>query len=109
MRPIDADALKEAFYQKMGELMKSPDTPQICNEALGLLCGTSLIIEAPTIEVEAVKHGRWSHYYDDVLVSGTCSVCGWQSMVMETDVADMPYCPNCGAKMNAEEGEIKME
>lgn len=50
MRLIDGDALKEAFYQKMKELLKSTDTPQISNEALSLLCGASLITEAPTIE-----------------------------------------------------------
>ena len=60
-------------------------------------------VDLSSVEVESIKHGRWSHYYDDVLVSGTCSICGWQSMVLETDVADMPYCPNCGAKMDVEE------
>ena len=65
----------------------------------------AIIKNAPTIEAEPVKHGRWSHHYDDELVSGTCTVCGWQSMIMETDVADMPYCPNCGARMDLEEGE----
>lgn len=52
MKPIDGDALKEAFYQKMKELLESTDTPQISNEALSLLCGASLITEAPTIEPE---------------------------------------------------------
>ena len=47
----------------------------------------------------AEKTGKWIHDYDDVLVSGICSVCGWRSIIMETDVADMPYCPNCGARM----------
>ena len=50
MRLIDADALKEAFYRKMKELLLSTDTPQISNEALSLLCGASLIADAPTIE-----------------------------------------------------------
>lgn len=59
-----------------------------------------------TVETAPVKHGKWSHYYDDELVSGTCSVCGWQSIIMETDVADMPYCPNCGAKMDADVADI---
>ena len=52
MRLIDADALKEAFYRKMKELLLSTDTPQISNEALSLLCGASLIADAPTIEPE---------------------------------------------------------
>ena len=50
-------------------------------------------------ELEPVKHGRWEHDKDDELVSGYCSVCGWTSCICETDVADMPFCPNCGASM----------
>lgn len=52
MRPIDGDALKKAFYLKMKELLKSTVMPQISNESLSLLCGSSLITEAPTIEPE---------------------------------------------------------
>ena len=63
-------------------------------------CIIGVLEELPTADVQEVRHGWWSHYYDDVLVSGTCSVCGWKSIIMETDVADMPYCPNCGAKMD---------
>lgn len=59
--------------------------------------------DLPSAEAEPVKHGRWGHDYDDWLISGTCSVCGWHSMIMETDVADMSYCPNCGATMDAKE------
>lgn len=59
-------------------------------------------IEAIKNLPSAERHGRWSHYYDDMLVSGTCSVCGWRSIIMETDVADMPYCPNCGSRMDLE-------
>lgn len=58
------------------------------------------IMNLPSVEVEPIRHGYWNHDYDNVSVTGTCSVCGWQSMLMETDVADMPYCPNCGAKMD---------
>lgn len=58
MRPIDGDALKEAFYQKMGELLKSTNAPQISNEALSLLCGAVLISEAPTIEPLITKTGN---------------------------------------------------
>ena len=49
----------------------------------------------------AEKTGKWRHDKDDTLISGYCSECGWQSIILETDVADMPYCPNCGARMEA--------
>lgn len=45
------------------------------------------------------KVGRWMHDKDDSLISGYCSCCGWLSIICETDVAGMPFCPNCGAKM----------
>ena len=64
MRLIDGDVLKEAFYQKMKELLKSTDTPQISNEALSLLCGASLIADAPTIEPEdkCSECDAWNQY-----------------------------------------------
>lgn len=52
------------------------------------------------------KKGKWLHDKDDTLLSGYCSCCGWESIIMETDVADMPYCPNCGAKMEVEHAEV---
>ena len=58
-------------------------------------CIIGVIDEQPTIEER--KKGKWLHDKDDVLHSGYCSCCGWESIIMETDVADMPYCPNCGS------------
>lgn len=55
------------------------------------------ILEAPTID--SVKHGHWIDI-DDELITGTCSVCGWDAIFAETDVVGMSYCPNCGAKMD---------
>lgn len=46
-----------------------------------------------------VRRGQWKHDKDDVIISGYCSECGWTSIICETDVAGMSYCPNCGAKM----------
>lgn len=48
--------------------------------------------EAPTIEAEPVRHGKWiSHgsYF-------TCSVCGEEQYGIDTG---RYYCQNCGAKM----------
>ena len=59
---------------------------------------TQFIEELPSAEPER-KKGKWMHDKDDELVSGYCSFCGWTANIMETDVADMPFCPNCGADM----------
>ena len=47
------------------------------------------------VEAEPVRHGRWvcGDYYD---VGDVCSECDWDS---ERVPCDLPYCPNCGAKM----------
>ena len=59
----------------------------------------SKVLNMPTADVVEVVHGEWIEH-DDALVSGHCSVCGWESIICETDVIGMNYCPNCGAKMD---------
>lgn len=50
-------------------------------------------------DAEPVRHGRWEqgdmYDYGDV-----CSLCEWDST---REPCDLPYCPNCGAKMDADE------
>ncbi len=58
-----------------------------------------IIMGMPAIDVVERNKGEWKHDKDDNLVSGYCSCCGWTAMIMETDVADMPFCPNCGADL----------
>ena len=45
--------------------------------------------DAPAVDAELVRHGRWRY--------GTCSVCEEMCIPYKP-----PYCPNCGAKMDAE-------
>lgn len=66
------------------------------------------ICGVPAADVVEVKHGRWvenSHdSYDDMReeyvrwYTYTCSECDGEAM------NDYNYCPNCGAKMDAEGG-----
>ena len=66
------------------------------------------IVGAPTIEFAPVVHGRWikmtgmmppeyhGHY--------ECSECQWHMKGLRnswTREEELPYCPNCGAKMDA--------
>lgn len=53
------------------------------------------------------KKGKWIVPHHDVVISGTCSCCGWDAILFETDVAGMPYCPNCGADMREEKTDDK--
>lgn len=67
--------------------------------------GIKAMIEAlPAVDVAPVVHGRWIHLdpRERATISGKCSCCGWEAHYYEDDVADMPYCPNCGARMDGE-------
>lgn len=73
-----------------------------------------MIGEAPAVDAELVRHGRWMPYYEpmecfvdvylnteirDVQVGWICSECGRHEQ--HSTVEEMPYC-HCGAKMDAE-------
>lgn len=80
MRLIDADALKSKINLNFSGVIMQID-------------------EAPTIEAEPVRHGRWVHaktYYESDECN--CSLCG---QLLTTRIGErMNYCPNCGAKMD---------
>lgn len=83
MRLIDADRLKR---QVEGRSWRAKEK------------FIELIDNAPTIEAEPVKHGRWE-WIGGYGYQYRCSEC---IMCAERRTK---YCPNCGAKMDAEEGE----
>lgn len=63
------------------------------------------IINAPTVEAEPIKRGRWierTKVHPDLLNESTynyeCSNCGyWDTHGADVEV---PYCWHCGAKMD---------
>lgn len=64
--------------------------------------------EEPITEDEpsGVKHGRWEWHNEDGWYY-SCSVCGHNAYGNTDNIVSglWGYCPNCGAKMDAEEGE----
>lgn len=92
MRLIDADLLKRI----------------ICEDQCGLQdgCGgscemTDYVEDAPTIDVELVRHGHWilpDVCYEDI----ECSVChAYMPLPIRFDYRPTyKYCPMCGAKMD---------
>lgn len=48
------------------------------------------------------KTGKWIQTDDDEGgITGVCSVCGWESILYETDIVDEAnFCPNCGCAMD---------
>lgn len=67
--------------------------------------GCGLIDDAPSIDAEPVRHGRWilSGLNLQGNIRPKCSVCGKYHLTQWTDHIRCNYRPNCGAKMDAEE------
>ena len=94
MRLIDADALKEKRFRMHSEFL---GTVTVVSERD--------IDNAPTIDAEPVKHGRW------IMRGGKlyCSACQQRAGVAR-DSDDFWYtkgttcCPNCGVKMEVDNG-----
>lgn len=54
-------------------------------------------------EYAPAVHGRWLKAPYKYLV-GTCSVCGCEPLMPSFRATPYNYCPNCGAKMDEEDG-----
>lgn len=63
----------------------------------------SAVINAPTADVQEVRHGKWEQCFEDwrkQIEGDKCSFCGFEHY--GTSIRHYPYCPNCGAKMDKE-------
>ena len=61
----------------------------------------SIIEQTPAVDAVEVRHGRWiiNQHYGDY----ECSECGSGDFsAIDFKKHNMKYCPNCGAKMDAE-------
>jgi hypothetical protein len=92
MRLIDADALVEKAYWH-GE---HPDVGNPFAEGVEAV-DMSDIDNAPTIEAEPVRHGRWIKRPDERI----CPFCNDRHSYFGGK--EKNYCPNCGAKMDLED------
>lgn len=55
-----------------------------------------MIDKLPAVDAEPVRHGEWRRYPECGVTR--CSVCDWSI----EECFSSNYCPNCGAKMDAE-------
>ena len=102
MELIDREALKDAVKRYAGEPIKKKDRKcqAICLDMLGT------IDAQPTIDAVPVVHGEWIDMKlgDELMPTiCKCSVCGatWAG------VGGYIYCPNCGARMDGGEHDIR--
>ena len=102
-RLIDADALAREMYHKSFEV---DDGRNVWNSGLWIRYKIfeEAIRDAPTIDAEPVKHGKWMLYYD--IEQGRALRCSECKMVFWVgDGREGNFCPNCGAKMDEEKSE----
>ena len=97
MRLIDADKLSKTLGDIWG-IPKDWDgqIEESCEDAF------TAIDDAPTIEAEPVKHGRWTCDEDDGFnnFDWHCTECGRSIGYRCGNPVFSAYCPNCGAKMD---------
>lgn len=99
MRLIDADWIVERLKEWrdwIAETYGENDDYVLCLDTVLMK-----LDDAPTADVEPVKHGHWIMKPNGY---GTCSNCKMCSLDIGGGV-DSDYCPNCGAKMD----EVKNE
>lgn len=77
------------------------DRPIAYGTILGLKGALSYAKALPSADVAEVKHGYWKGKPIAGFCTVRCSVCG---MAFSENSGRWLYCPNCGAKMDLEEG-----
>lgn len=90
----DLDAITNGIVIEAMCLYLSGD---LWNEALA-----DVRVNAPTIEAEPVRHGRWIIHIDDIFPSDStqeCSVCHVHETIQ---IYNDNYCPHCGARMDGD-------
>lgn len=103
---IERDAAIEALGECPYNWNDDPEEIQAVNDWEDM---RTKLEKLPAVEAVPVRHGRWikmtgmmppeyhGHY--------CCSECGWHLKGLRnswTREEEMPYCPNCGAKMDGE-------
>ncbi len=110
MRLIDADAelaKDKRDYEKIKTLCNDDWEIDIAHEAI-----TNMLLAAPTVDAEPVRHGRWEHKIQEIGIFRhhyiACPHCnGWFNVanvhLLIGDGKLFERCPNCGAKMDGGE------
>ena len=111
MRLIDADPLFERTVELEAVALKQvgkyepSENPIEWNRWSGILLERTAfkydLMDAPTIEAEPIRHGKWkkSGYWGRVY---KCDQCGHYLDFdgVNAGRGDANFCPNCGAKMD---------
>ena len=87
---------KVAEYDETGEYITYFAVPE------------DVIKNAPTVDAEPVRHGRWICKREVLIEDYYCSVCGAEAIGYDCLNGDYigvesDFCPHCGAKMDLED------
>ena len=107
-RYIDADALKMALYS-----IATADCGYTADVLAGLMIAERAIDNAPTADVAPVRHGQWERIgirgRKGLTIYPCCSACGMVSAAYRSEWEGLrgawKFCPNCGARMDADTQE----
>ena len=95
-RLIDADAVLKSM-----EIVS--DKCKTLDETIIAVNMISIVENAPEVDAEPVRRGKWIETEDDVTFDTMykCSECGEEFMLIDGNPTQnlYNYCPNCGAKM----------
>jgi hypothetical protein len=93
MRLIDADELLSKFLRYYTEKEKNGEFTFVACEIKQAFA--DMIVEAPTVEAEPVRHGKWIWMKDH----WECSCCRGSRFHDLALGLDASFCGKCGAKM----------
>ena len=88
-RAIDIDAALDRYYAEW-------ELQDICSGEEDRDWLMKCINEAPTIEAEPVKHGKWIEKEEGKLC---CTECEYTYKHFNDEFPKLKYCPNCGSRM----------
>lgn len=103
-RLIDADALAELLKREA----EHHEADGLLERSYGVLDAYMDVLQAPTVHPEPPKRGKWFKdvaYYDEY---------GWPCIITRCDQCGEPnpvskFCPNCGAKMEENDADIRTD
>ena len=113
-RYIDADALQKLFNEVSTSLLCRRElTKDTEHMVRAFIMVTEMIQDAPTVDVVPVVHGRWERIgirgRKGLQIYPCCSACGMVSAAYRSEWEGLrgawKFCPNCGARMDADTQE----
>ena len=103
-RLIDANALIADIAKAQDELITNNDALWQINQKYykGLAWAHRLALDAPTVDAVEVVHAHWIYDGDEVdgNIQAHCSNCFAGDIHATWKKNEIPYCWNCGAKMD---------